>query len=177
MLHIWPIAAFEDFDCAAIRMIAESFQSGGSATGSLFGAFVGDQCDGVVQADGEDIVRILEVRIGLAMLNIGAKATEIGEDRFVVFRVPANFPWQHQEFDGAVERDVLRVFLFGLGQRSTLWLLAIRHFDIGTEPTGLQIDHLAGIGMKTQLVAVWIDRCGGVAICAELAGELALRMA
>ena len=117
MLHIWPIAAFEDFDCAAIRMIAESFQSGGSATGSLFGAFVGDQCDGVVQADGEDIVRILEVRIGLAVLNIGAEATD------------------------------------------------------------LQIDHLAGIGMKTQLVAVWIDRCGGVAICAELAGELALRMA
>ena len=174
MLRIRPVAAFEDFDHAPIGMVAECFQS--RAASRLLGAFVRDQGHRMIETDGENISRILEVGVGLAVLNIGSETAEIRQDRLAIFRVFADFAWQQEQFDGAVECDVLRIFLFGFRERGAFRLVVRGHLDIGAKATIFQIYHLTRLGVQAEFVSIRIDRGRRIAICAELAREFAFRV-
>src|SRR5262249_55067301 len=99
-----------------------------------------DQGDRAVEADGEDVVAVLEVRVDLAVLDVRAKAADAGNDRLAVFRGQSDFARQRQKAERLFEIDIIRrdTFresgAFGLFDlRFFLAFLRLRRLDLLTE--------------------------------------------
>ena len=67
---------------------------------------------------------VVEVGVGLAVLDVGAEAADAGEDRLAVFGMLADLARQRQQAERALEIDVVGREPFG--QAGALGLLAVR---------------------------------------------------
>ena len=177
MLHIRPVAPFVDMDRRIITgVLAKLFQrlDLGAPTAPAC-ILVGDQGDGAVQADIEQLFDILHVRKRAKVLHIRAVASEIGKDGLSIFRVLADFTRQREKLHALVEVHLLR--LPSLGQAGALRFVVGLHLDIGAKPPGLQQDGLSRFRMDAKLFAVRIDCAILFSISREGAGKLAVRIA
>src|SRR5258708_7522082 len=93
MAHIGAIAAVLGHDRATLRVVADR-ASGVGAEAPLartLGDLLGDQRDGAVEADTEDLVDILDIGVGLAVQHIGTEAARAQRDLEPALRVLAEF--------------------------------------------------------------------------------------
>src|SRR5262245_66396828 len=91
MAHIGPVAAvLDDNRPAFVRVFTENLAGVGAKAAALFriGFLLGDQRDRAIEADSHDIVAILEVRVGLAVLDVSTEAAKAGNCRLAVVADP-----------------------------------------------------------------------------------------
>ncbi len=151
-IDIGAEAAGLDREGTARGMVPEGAACGGRLTAETTAgepAFFGnDEIDRAVAADLEDILVLAYVRIGLAVLNIGAEAADTGEDRLLRLGMPCDLARQRQKPDRLFESQL--VGGNRLRQRRPFRLVAFALLHIGTEPAVTQCDHFAGCGIDAQ---------------------------
>src|SRR5712672_420936 len=123
--HIGAVAAVLGHDRTAFRVIADRASGIGAeaALARTLGDLLGDQGDGAVEADAEDLVDILHIGVGLAVQHIGSEAADAGLDGLAVLRMEADLARQRQELERQLEVD--GGGLGALGQSGALGLLAV----------------------------------------------------
>src|SRR6202011_3913326 len=86
---------------AALRMVAERAARVGAETAALagIGPLLGDQRDRAVEADREHVLARIQVRVSLALLHVGAKAPDAGQDRLATLRALADFARQREQLE------------------------------------------------------------------------------
>ena len=164
-------------DRTAFRMIAERAGRFGRRAAETAGARLlgDDQIDRAVAADGQHVVLASDVRVGLAMLDIGPVAADSGKHRLAGFRMPRHLAGQREQ-----QQRRLKVNLGGaetFRQGLALGLLALSQLDIRAEPPVAGGHVHIGRGVLAER-ADTVDR-GGLAIAAagrELARVFALRI-
>src|SRR5258708_5851881 len=161
MAHIGAIAAVLGHDRATLRVVADR-ASGVGAEAPLartFGDLLGDQRDGAVETDGEDLIDILDIGVGLAVQHIGTEAADARLDGLAVFRLQPDLARQRQQLERQLEID--RGGLGALGQSGALGLLAVldrlAELDIGPEAARPQRDLEAAL----RILAEFLDRLDG----------------
>src|SRR5215472_15363290 len=114
---------------------------------------LGDQRDGAVEADREDLFAVLHIGVGLVVQHIGAETADAGDDRFPILRMLADLARQRQQLQR--EREIDRGGLGALGQAGALGLLAVlrlAELDIGSEAAGAERDLETGLGVVAELL-------------------------
>ncbi|MPM10723.1 hypothetical protein SDC9_57057 [bioreactor metagenome] len=156
---IGSVATGHHLHLAALGMRAEHLERlrGGTATPRAAGELLRQNLDGAVHADGEDLFRIGQVRIGLAPFHVRPEAAEIGLDRLAVLGVRADHPRQRQEHQRALEVDRFgRPALRQAGARRFRHLFArLALLHIGAEAADAQRHRLALV-MAEHLA---VERC------------------
>ena len=111
------------------------------------------------------------------MLNIRSVTTEIGEDRFAIFRVFADFAGKGQQLKRLFKRQFIRVpSLWNAGAFRFFAIIEIQ-LDIRAETPGFERDILTAFRVFAQHIAIRIDlvlRLFG--IDREWPGEFAFRI-
>ena len=136
-------------------MLAKILECSRLGAGEAARFLLGENIHRTVDADGEHVLRRVEVRIGAVMQHEGSEAAEIRHDRLAGFGMDADFARQRQKLQRLFERDVLG--LLALGDRGTLWLLAfdrLAKLQIGAKAANTARDLLARLGINTQQDAV-----------------------
>src|SRR5262245_2817523 len=127
MADVRPIPAILDDDRPAlVGVLAQNLARVGAKTAALLwvGLFLGDQSDGAIETDGEDVVAFLQVCVDLAVFDVRAETSDAGDDRLAVFGRQSDFARQRQQ----TER-FLQVNIVG---RHTFWNSgALGLFDFG----------------------------------------------
>src|SRR5262245_29240976 len=135
--HIRAIAAALDHDRSALVGVVAERAAGIGAEAALaraLGLLLLDQRDRAVEPDGEHVVAVREVGVGLAVLHVGAEAADAGQDRLAVVGMLADLARQREQAERAGEIDV--VGRQPLGQAGALGLLALdrlAELQIGAE--------------------------------------------
>ena len=110
MLKIGAKSAIIKADGFAIGVIAHFTQRRRGLTAAparaFSSAFLGNQRDGAVEADLEQLVDVRHVGVGLEVFHVGAVAAEVGHDRLAVFRVLADFARQREQLQRLFEVEV-----------------------------------------------------------------------
>src|SRR6266403_1586293 len=143
-------------DRATLRVVADG-ASGVGAEAPLartFGDLLGDQRDGAVETDGEDLVDILDIGVGLAVQHIGTEAADAGLDGLAVLRMQPDLARQRQQLARQLEID--RGGLGALGQSGALGFLAVldrlAELDIGPEAARPQRDLEAALRVLAEFL-------------------------
>src|SRR5262249_10371443 len=105
--------------------LAQNLAGIGAKTAAFFwiGFLLGDQCDSAIEADGENIIAVFQVRIGLAVLDVRAETTNARNDRLAVFRRQSDFARQRQK-----DQRFFEINVFG---RNAFWnTRALRLLDL-----------------------------------------------
>src|SRR3981189_1359109 len=156
MAHIGAIAAVLGHDRATLRVVADRASGGGAEAppARAFGDLLGDQRDGAVEADGEDLVDILDIGVGLAVQHIGTEAADARLDGLAVLRMQPDLARQRQQLERQLEVD--RGGLGALGQSGALGLLAVldrlAELDIGPEAARAQCNLEPGLRVVAELL-------------------------
>src|SRR5208283_3368441 len=109
MVDIWAVAPGLDYDRAARRMLAKDpCRRVGAVAKAPPGqaAFLGDdEIDRAVAAKRENILVLADVRIGLAVLDIGTEAADPCKDRLLALGMFGDLARQRQQGDRLGEGD------------------------------------------------------------------------
>ena len=149
------------------------------------GFLLGDQGDGAIETNSEDIIAVFQTCVSLAVFDVGTKAAHAREDRLAVFRRQSDFARQRQQTERLFEIDVVGrnafrnagafwlldfLFLFALLRLRRLDLLA--ELQIGPKAAATQRHLKAG----DRVFAQHLLALNAVGTGRDLPREIAIRI-
>ena len=163
---IGTVAALLGHDRAALgRVIAERAARIGAeaALARTLGDLFGDQRHRAIEADGEDLLRGIEIGVGLAVLDVGSETADAGADRLAVLGVAADFARQRQERERALEIDLVGRRCLSAGRRASASrrLVSLAELQIGAEAAAAHRDVEAGCRIHAELFGADVGRAVG----------------
>src|SRR5690606_33539285 len=110
--------------------------------------FLGEQIDGSVEPDREDLLDVGKVGIGSVVKDERAIATDAGSDEFPRLGVITHWAGQGEQLERALQRQ--RVRRPPPGQACALGFLALAELDVGPETAALEQHILSALRIDTE---------------------------
>ena len=135
-----------------------------------------DQSDCTIKSDRQNVVALLEAGVGLAVLNIRAKASNASEDRLAILWMFSDLARQRQQLERELQGDRARIGAFEQsGPLRFFAVLALAELDIRSEPARAQRHSEPGDWISPELLGAVLDRSVTVRGC-QLPSVAALRV-
>src|SRR5262245_58297924 len=136
VLHVRSVSSAQHLHGALeLRVLAEVLDAGGASANAV-GSLLGEQANGAIDADGEDLIGAAEAGIFAVMLHIRSEAAEAGGDGFAVLGVGANFARQRQQRERAEKIDAFGIEALRDGGTLRLLLAVLAKLHVRPEAAG-----------------------------------------